>query len=230
METTPEPQPQESGQADLRPLSTAVGGEASFPPLMTRPAQFDQFSNIWSSQRGEVPIQFWQFTGDPDGFLILGDQASIGGEPFDPSPVQLFKAMPGQEAALAHPTGFTWILDDKGSGNPNDINYFWPVAPLGYSALGIAISSTGEAPDPANYWCVRDDLLLPADTGPAWSDNGSGWSHHNGNLSCPVFGSSEPPAPQVAILPMTFLSDEFTNDNNGITNSFALLLTTAPTA
>ena len=100
-------------------------------------------------------------------------------------PVLLVKPMTGCEDALANPTGFTWILDDGGSGNANGIAYFWPVAPTGYTAVGIVMATSGETPSTANYWCVKSELLRSAATVLRWSDFKSHWTH-NGSLSVPV--------------------------------------------
>jgi len=181
---------------------------APFSPLLLKVAQPSDFTNFWNSSRGDTQISFFYFNGRSDGFATLGDQAAINNRDFSTMPILLVKPMPGHEDALAHPTGFTWILDDHKSGNDADVDYWWPIAPNGYSAVGIALTNSGNPPDPAKYWCVKNTYLQSAPTQPAWNDSGSHWSH-NGDLSVPVLSArQQSPGPSLLLAPTTFLSDE----------------------
>jgi hypothetical protein len=194
---------------------------APFSPLMIAVAAPGDFSSLWTGG-GDTAIEFFGFNGSrTDGFLPLGDTAVLNGAPFTGVPVLLFKAMPGDEIALANPTGFTWILDDAGSGNPNDIDYWWPIAPDGYSACGIALSGSGNPPDPNNYWCVSNGFLQATATADFWSDAGAGFKHHDGSLSIPVIDTAQQtPGKQFLLAPTTLLS----NDGGGANFSFVLVL------
>jgi len=193
---------------------------APFSPLMIAVAAPGDFSILWAGG-GDTGIGFFAFNGSrTDGFLPLGDSAVINGAEFSSVPVLLFQAMPGHESALAHPTGFTWILDDAGSGSPNDIDYWWPIAPDGYAACGIALSGSGTPPDPNNYWCVSNSHLQSAATAGYWNDSGSGWKN-DGSLSVPVLNAGEQiPGTQFVLAPTTLLS----NQGGGANFSFALIL------
>ncbi|HYJ83591.1 MAG TPA: hypothetical protein VEW26_12215 [Allosphingosinicella sp.] len=193
---------------------------APFSPLMIAVAEPNDFSLLWAGG-GDTGIGFFGFNGTrADGFLPLGDAAVVNGAEFPSVPVLLFKAMAGNESALAHPTSFTWILDDAGSGNPNDVDYWWPIAPAGYSACGIALSGSGNPPDPNDYWCVNNSYLQSAAIAPYWSDAGADW-RNDGSLSVPVLNAGEQiPGTQFLLAPTTLLS----NQGGGSNFSFLLVL------
>lgn len=197
---------------------------APFSPMLLKFANQGDLSNIWTSNRGDTAISFYQFNGNrSDGFLPLGDYAVVGQNALSKTPVMLLAPIPGNESALAHPTGFQWIADDHGSGNDNDIAYFWPTAPDGYQALGICFGSNGAQPVAANYWCVSTAYLQNAGVSSYWSDSGQHWTSHNGSLSVPSLtdvGISD----SLLLAPTTLLSDEFTGNNGGVTNSWCLVL------
>lgn len=182
----------------------------------------DAVRNLWNSERGDTAITFVQSTGAQGPFLPLGDTAmpgfSSGGTP---AGVMLFAPSAAHPDALAHPTGFQWILDDAGSGNSRDIDYFRMNAPAGYSAVGICFNDSGNSPDPNNYWCVKNEYVQAITRRSVWSDDGQHWKHHNGNLNAPAFGAAPPTLfpDQMMLLPPTFLSDE----DAGSEGSFGLL-------
>lgn len=196
---------------------------APFSPFLMKFAAAEDFSNIWSSERGKTPIRFYMYIGQrSDGFLPLGDYAVTEAVPFIRTPIMLLGQDPNHLGALAHPTGFTWILDDGGSGNSNHIDYWWPNAPEGYRAVGICVSNGG-TPNPANYWCVSDEYLQDARTTPYWDDAGQRWKHHIGNLSCPSIGNAQA-GNSLLLAPTTILSDEYTSSQSGNTNSHCLVV------
>jgi hypothetical protein len=144
------------------------------------------FTNIWNSERGDTPITFFQSNGSGGQFLPLGDMA-IAGQTLGPDgvpnmPGVLFAPTPDDPTALAHPLGFTKLLDDNGDGNPRWIDYFSMNPPKGYVAMGLAFSG-GDLPNVNNYWCVRSDLVRPVNPRLFWNDQGSHWVNADGNLS-----------------------------------------------
>lgn len=97
----------------------------------------------------------------------------------------VFAASVDDPTAVAAPTGFSWIADDKHSNNPNDIAYFIPTAPPGYVAMGLCWGINGAVPEVGHYWCVRKDLVRVVGTTQAWSDAGQNWNSHDGSLTSP---------------------------------------------
>jgi hypothetical protein len=171
------------------------------------------FNNVWNSERGDTPITFYQSNGANAPFLPLGDVAVIGNQLSAGTPppgTQILFAPSGDPTVLAHPVGFTWILDDHGSGNDRDIDYFTMNPPAGYVAVGIAFNGSGDAPNPNNYWCVRSDLVRAVGGNLVWTDSGQHWTSHNGNLWAPVAGLSVP-EPSMLFAPPTLLSEEASN-------------------
>ena len=184
-----------------------------YPPFNTKAALPQELSIIWSSERGYTPISFGQAVPlDPD-YLPLGDVAFINNEPVNASTMLLFANTPDDPTALAHPTGFVWILDDKGSGNTNNISYFWPIAPQGYVAMGLAFGS--DTPNPLNYWCVKSEYVVNGGANyQYWNDSGANWKSHNGDLSTPIAPNSTPAPGTAFLVPATFLSNEQGNQGN----------------
>jgi hypothetical protein len=169
--------------------------------------QIGKFQPIWTSERGNTPMQFFQYQPGPNdskAFLPLGDIAIVGKNPSANNSGGMVFAS-DNAAALAHPTGFTWILDDHGSGNPADVKYFWPIAPPGYTALGVCFSN-GDAPDPSHYWCVANEYVVATTGNGYWSDAGQGWKSHNGDLHVPALPKVS--TSQLALAPTTFYSAE----------------------
>lgn len=178
---------------------------ALFNPLLMVFARPGDFSAVWSSQRGDHHIEFLQFNGSrKDGFLPLGDFALTTQGSIARTAIMLVKsAKPG---VLAHPAGFIWIGDDKGSDNPSGIAYYWPLAPEGFQAMGICIGIDGVAPDPVQYWCVSGECVAPSAAAAFWSDSGQQWSRHDGSLSVPIADGIRP-QDRMVLAPTTLLSN-----------------------
>lgn len=183
---------------------------AQFDPFALKVATAADFSELWRNERGNYDIVFYQFKGRADGFLPLGDVAiNSKAETMDNRGALLFKG--ANDGVLAHPVGFIWLLNDKHSGNSRDIYYWLPVAPAGYTALGICFSGTdSQQPDVNNYWCVKSDYLRSIGKTGYWSDEGQHWGSHNGNLLRPVLTQDQlnTPTEEVLIVPTTFFNVE----------------------
>lgn len=180
---------------------------APFNPFLVTFANAADFGDIWNADRGPY-VEFWQYKGRrTDGFLPLGDVALVGGVsgPIAQTPIMLLAPNPEFPGALAHPTDFTWILNDHGSGNGADVAYWWPVAPAGYRAVGICVSNGGR-PEPANYWCVAESYLQAAGLSPFWNDSGSHWQA-NGSLSRPSLTDTRAGG-NLLLTPTTILSNQ----------------------
>jgi hypothetical protein len=183
---------------------------ATFEPFKLKVATASDFNEIWRSDRGYYPIVFYTFKGRADGFLPLGDIAITAHDrSVDRDGGLLFSS--SKAGVLAHPVSFEYILGDSGSGNSRNILYYLPIAPDGYSALGICFSNNG-APDVKNYWCVRNDYLRDVGKADYWSDKNQHWQNSNGNLHRPVLTQDQfdDSSEEVLIVPTTFFSAEKT--------------------
>jgi hypothetical protein len=170
-------------------------------------------SDVWQNRIGTTPIAFMRINADGN-FKPLGDYAIVG-SPMTASRVEnfasyLFSAVAGREDALMPPVSATWILDDNGSGNPANMDYWTLNPPDGYVALGIAITNSGTPPDLNNYWCVKSEYTVPLPGSCVqtyWSDKGQNWHHSNGNLdtatSIPIVDSRN-----MLFIPPVMLSKE----------------------
>ncbi|HJQ38313.1 MAG TPA: Vps62-related protein [Thermoanaerobaculia bacterium] len=193
----------------INALNLAQGINITFTPFQIAclPGTFD---NLWNNQRGDQDITFFQSNGSGGNFLPLGDMAIVN-QSLDPGSVPdtagVLFAPANDTSVLAHPVGFNWILNDSGSGNSRNVDYFTINPPEGYVAMGIALNSSGAQPNVNNYWCVRTDLVRAVGAQGIWSDSGQHWKHHNGDVSRPV--ANVPMAePYMLFAPPTLLSAE----------------------
>ncbi len=216
--------------ADSRPDASAVqaivdaitaldlGNGITYEPFILLCAD-GGFDNVWNSERGDTPVTFYQSNGANAPFLPLGDVAVINNTLNAGTPLpgtQILFAPSDDPSVLANPVGFSLILDDSGSGNDRDVAYFTMNPPDGYVALGIAFNGSDDVPNPANYWCVRSDLVRAVGANVVWSDSGQGWDN-DGTLSAPVAGLVVP-EPSMLFAPPTLLS------NQGGNPAYALLM------
>ncbi|MBV8369797.1 MAG: Vps62-related protein [Candidatus Eremiobacteraeota bacterium] len=177
-----------------------------FAPFMVKGASSSQFNHIWISDRGDTAVDFYQFNGQSsNGFLPLGDVAIVNRGNFDDQGYLLFAPSTDAPDALAHPTDFTWVLNDHGSGNDNDVTYWRMTPPAGYAAVGLAFSND-DKPDVNNYWCVKLGYLRTVDHVTYWNDSGSHWSH-NGDMAIAAYNGPASPD-EILLLPQTLMSFE----------------------
>ena len=121
----------------------------------------------------------------PDGYYFLSDAAVASSQNSSPYglptfPVLVVKASTTSDGSNAQvaPVGALEVWRDKGSKGDYDIQIFQPTAPQGYVCLGVIIQESYDdyLQIPANYRCVRSDLVVSADenVGLLWNDGGSG--------------------------------------------------------
>lgn len=191
---------------------------ALFAPFLVKFADPGDFVNGWTAEKGN-PISFYGSYKKSSEFLPLGDFATVNNTPVQETPILLLAPSPDYKMApahgdvqssptLAHPTGFTWIGDDKHSGNTNSIAYYWPTAPDGYQALGICVGFNGATPDVTKYWCVNNYYLQSAPVAAFWSDAGSHWTSHDGSLSTPTLAGVDVQDQKIQLAPTTLLSNQ----------------------
>jgi hypothetical protein len=80
--------------------------------------------------------------------------------------------------AVSHPIGYHLVWRNEGSGRApalvargeGQISVWWPLAPEGYRSLGCLAVPALEEPPLSLAWCVRSDLLQPAELegSPIW--------------------------------------------------------------
>jgi hypothetical protein len=181
-------------------------------------AKTSDFALAWMTERSWNTEAFYSFAGNGDtNCLPVGDLIGTGPwqNLFDPdnAPPTFYLSLSSQappsgfQPALAHPTGFNWLVDDSGSRNQNNIVYWQPVAPEGYQALGICFNAN--EPNAENYWCVRNDLCLGVSTITVWSDAGAGWNN-NGNVLAPAVSQNaidQIPDGNILLSPLSYTYD-----------------------
>lgn len=109
----------------------------------------------------------------PSGYCALGYYGqSDYGSPFGLAVA--VKALPADPSAVAHPTGYTRVWNDAGSGADLDGHFWLPIPPTGYKALGMVVTSGG-TPSVNDIWCVKDAYVLGASVGTfIWDDTATG--------------------------------------------------------
>ena len=112
----------------------------------------------------------------------------------------------GDKKYLQHPTGFVHQTDDQGSSNDRSLNYWTPVPPDGFAAVGLCFNNSHDKqPDPNNYYCVSLDKLVKVQSGEFWSDAGSHFDD-NGDVRRPTFAEGTvTEGDEILLLPTTFI-------------------------
>ena len=134
----------------------------------------DVYRLIWSDAGSGAMIDgaVWQPQNYQSEFCSLGDVATRGW--MNPSEKAVLVSQ-RKSGALIHPTSFTLVWTDGGSGAHSDVAVYHMNAPLGYTCLGgVAVNSYTATPDSSKYCCVRNKYVVGADTMLTWYDRGSG--------------------------------------------------------
>lgn len=133
----------------------------------------------------------------PEGYYVLGSLGKSGySTPSGTKPMIVIKAKDPNSAIppLKHPTDYTWVYHDVGSGANADGSFWTPVAPAGYKALGTVAQKGWGKPALTDVVCVREDLTVFGKAGTyIWNDAGTGANYNLGtwNITIPTSGSHE---------------------------------------
>lgn len=143
--------------------------------VITLTSTFEPNNLYWDKGSGaHMDGSFWRAI-PPAGFYLLGDYAQAGYDAPHGTMVVVQDDNSGGTAALAAPTGFTQVYNDKGSGADEDGAIWWPIAPNGYVAMGAVVTRGYDAPPTDIFRCIRFDLVVPGSIGSLiWNDQGSG--------------------------------------------------------
>lgn len=190
--------------------------------------QFVQtFNQVWNTvnnykKRQGKPGSFWDAQVDPNsGFRPFGTLCvPQTGNPSGTSYMLVARNTSGSNTGpLAPPTGWIQVWNDKNTGNTGGDGACWQmIPPQGYVALGTVFNNNGyNPPNTANYWCIRQDLVMQLGQAAAiWDDRGTGATSANmqcygvGSMGVPP-GSASPgvqtPTGSWALDPGSFLTD-----------------------
>jgi len=157
------------------------------------------YSPIWNDKGSGAssPVSFWR-PNITSGWSRVGHHISKGyGNPQGSTML----VRPRTNGAIADPSDYTLIWNDKGSEASQDGSVWRAVCKNGYQALGDVTSSSHAKPATTEMVCVHESALVNANVGNAiWSDSGSGakmdfasWeiSPSNGNQSRGLFFGSD---------------------------------------
>ena len=107
--------------------------------------------------------------------------------------VMVVKAKAGSDA-IVHPTDYSLVYNDAGSGANWDGSFWLPLPPAGYKAMGIVAQAGYGKPSLTDVVCVREDLTVPGEAGDfIWIDQGTGANMYLGTwkIEPPVAGPHE---------------------------------------
>ena len=152
------------------------GGQLQ-PVTITEELSIKQAKNydlVWwdKGSRGDNNGSFWR-AKLPDGYFAIGHFGTSG---YDAPqlPMVVVKPVEGCANAIAHPTDYTKIWDDKGSGADENGSFWLPTPPADYVACGVVATGSHSKPSFDEVVCIRQDLVEPGVNGPAiWLDNGT---------------------------------------------------------
>uniref|UniRef100_A0ACD5V2E3 Uncharacterized protein n=1 Tax=Avena sativa TaxID=4498 RepID=A0ACD5V2E3_AVESA len=140
--------------------------------------QVSTFAKVWSTAQGGqdgLGAAFFKPSPAPAGFRALGHYA----QPNDRSlfgHVLVARDASGTGALLASPLDYTLVWS---SGQDSGAGFFWlPVAPDGYRAVGVAVTTTKDKPSLDEIVCIRADFTdaCEDDGEPVWSSDKGGFS------------------------------------------------------
>lgn len=126
-------------------------------------AYVDQFQlRWWDKGSGAIYDGAFYRPVVPPGYRIL---AHYGQGDFGIPRGFTFAARELKPGALAAPSGYQHIWNDRGSGADLDGSMWQPVCPAGYASLGVVAQAGYGTPALDDISCVREDLLLPGKVG-----------------------------------------------------------------
>lgn len=132
------------------------------------------FELAWWDKKsgGDMDGAFYNPTNIPIGFSSMGSYGQGNYNSPDGS-VLVVKEL--ESGALAYPTGFNLVYNDKGSGADLDGSFWEPIPPKGYVAMGILCVRGYDQPPTTSVVCLRSNLVVPSKVGSLiWSDKGTG--------------------------------------------------------
>lgn len=137
-----------------------------------------EFDKTWKDKGSgaDKDVSFFQ-PKCPDKYVALGSVSYNKYESIDKKMAALIvkKDTSGSDAPMKHPTDYTKVWTDKGSGADQDGSCWTPVAPDGYVSMGDVVVRNHSKPKTDLVVCIRKDLATSAIIGnQIWKDKGSG--------------------------------------------------------
>ncbi|KAK4787154.1 hypothetical protein SAY86_010987 [Trapa natans] len=134
-------------------------------------AKVSTFKEVWTVYEGgtdNLGATFFEPASIPQGFFMLGGYCQPNSKPLN-GWVLVGKDRGGGGggggASLAKPSDYTLLWSSESLKIKQDRpGYFWlPVAPDGYTAVGLIITTSPEKPPMDHIWCVRSDFTEPSE-------------------------------------------------------------------
>lgn len=121
--------------------------------------------------RAKLPGDGWYLLGDTPAFAADGFFASG----YSRTPGRSLIVFDDGSDKLADPIRYDWKWNDWKTDGDQDVTFWHPVGPTGYTCLGDAVRLSHDRSQPVlPIKCVRDDLLMDGEAHYYWNDNGTG--------------------------------------------------------
>jgi len=123
---------------------------------------------VWTTYDGgpdNSGATFFEPTGIPEGFSILGHYAQPNNQPLVGSVLVAKDASDGSNPALVPPADYALVWSSQSSSVKQDSpGYIWaPIPPNGYKAIGLIVTTTPDKPPLDKVRCVRSDLTTTSE-------------------------------------------------------------------
>lgn len=150
----------------------------ALPPVLEF-STVSQFVPIWNDKGSGADRDgaFYRPVA-PEGWYLLGDYGQGNYQP-PTGPVLVIRVVENDDPdhpALAAPSSWVQIWNDRGSGADQDGSFWAPIPPFGYVVCGHAVAEGHDSPpNIPNFRCLRYDLAKSVALGGLiWNDRGSG--------------------------------------------------------
>ncbi|KAL5270986.1 hypothetical protein ACHWQZ_G001585 [Mnemiopsis leidyi] len=151
-------------------LMTAVYSE---PKIVFRYTNSYEFIYNDEGTKGDNYMGLWRTIIFQKGYCALGDVHSSDTKYAVPEKLTLLVKWTGD--AVVHPTSFTSVWADHGSGGKYEVEVYRMNAPAGYTCLGGAAMGTYDKdPDAEHYCCIKNDYLVDGQYQKLYDDKGTG--------------------------------------------------------
>jgi len=116
----------------------------------------------------------WFYLGYTPAFAADGPHASS----YSRTPGRTIIVKDDGTDKLVDPVRYEWLWNDWKTGGDQDVTFWRPVAPQGYTCIGDVVRLSHDRNQP-NFpiKCVRNDLLTEAASNFYWNDSGSGGAY-----------------------------------------------------
>lgn len=151
------------------------------PDIIFRYADAYEKTYVDKGTGGDMYMGLWRPLVYQKGFCALGDVYSGDKKRAPPAKNTVLVKAGNDGDAVIHPTSFTEVWNDHGSGGTFDVTVYKMNAPAGYTCIGGAtVGSYEDEPVKNHYCCVKNEYLVEGQYQNVYKDTGTGASKYLG--------------------------------------------------